>query len=418
MTTLQRILAGFIITCCYNSCALHPNNSNNNNIPGNKTAAITRLSGLDHSNLANDDKNIAVKQIQVKINKNIELFGLIMQLNMGEDLANSNDTLMIDNQLSTWKDWYRLAWNNYTKYKKFNESSLMKLYRSYSQKGFYDDFFIGFLLQVDEVPAAKLNSTTDKEVVMTFSASSDYTSAQKAAAKFLEEFNAFYKELKFADYLMQNEDNYKRMVADVIKNLPSETFLPAMETFYQKAFQNYFLVPGFNIPTSMGFGKMNRNTQSIYNVFGPFTFQRFETRPLQLGFDDPSRIQNLSVHEFGHSFVNPAVDQLPEELVASTDYLFTPIKEAMSKLAYPSWKICLYEHFVKAGEVILAEKLGKKENAENLLKESVAARFIYLPFIVEELRRYDANKITYPSYEVFIRGVLEKLKKRQPNEKD
>lgn len=113
---------------------------------------------------------------------------------------------------------------------------------------------------------------------------------------------------------------------------------------------------------------MNRNTKTIYNAFGPFSFQTFDTKNVNLGFNYPERIQGLSVHEFGHSFVNPAIGKVPKELIDSTEYLYTPIKTEMSKLAYTSWMMCLYEHFVKAGEVIIARKLGNAKEAESFYR--------------------------------------------------
>lgn len=223
-------------------------------------------------------------------------------------------------------------------------------------------------------------------------------------------FNGFYKKIHFENYLNENKNYYEQIKSDVENNLPNSYFLPTMENFYQKEFNTYCLVPSLNILTSMGFGKMNRNTKTIYNAFGPFSFQTFDTKNINLGFNYPERIQGLSVHEFGHSFVNPAIDKVPKELIDSTEYLYTPIKSAMSKLSYTSWMMCLYEHYVKAGEVIIARKLGNTKEAEKLLQDNVKAKFIYLPTIVQELEKYDKNKSLYKSYDDFVPSIIEKLK--------
>ena len=352
----------------------------------------------------------APKKIAVKTNKYIELFGLMLQLDNGPDFLGNNDTVLIDNKKVTWRNWYALAVKNYLRYKQFDSCTMMTAYRRLLSRGLYNDFFVGFLLQVDEVPFAKINAGTDKETIMAFSKKGDVEEAKKNAAEFLDSFNSFYKETNFENYLNENKNYYELIKADVEKNLPNEYFLPTMENFYQKQFNAYCLVPSLNILTSMGFGKMNRNTQTIYNTFGPFSFQVFDSKNLDLGFDFPERICGLSVHEFGHSFVNPAIDKVPKVLIDSTEYLFTPIKSAMSKLAYPAWKMCLYEHFVKAGEVIIARKLGDTKQAEKILQDNVKAKFIYLPTIVEELEKYDKNKNVYKSYDDFVPLVIEKLK--------
>ena len=63
------------------------------------------------------------------------------------------------------------------------------------------------------------------------------------------------------------------------------------------------------------------------------------------------------IHEFGHSFVNPVVDSIPPVDISKTERLFEPIKSAMEKQGYNTWKTCLYEHFVRAGEVVIAKLL-------------------------------------------------------------
>ncbi|MDR3713646.1 MAG: DUF4932 domain-containing protein [Puia sp.] len=353
---------------------------------------------------------ILAKKIRVKTNRNIELFGLMMQLDMGPDLATSKDSVTIENRKSTWREWYAMTYKNYLRYKKFDSCAMMQRYRELVGKKYYNDFFIGFLLQVDEVPFAKINAGTDKETLLAFSPTGDYGEATKNATAFLQEFNKFYALLHFGSYLEENNRFYELIQSDVRRNLPDSFFIPVMEGFYGKSFNAYYLIPSLNIPTSQGFGKMNKTSRTIYNTFGPFSFQTFDKRHPELGFDYPEKIARLSVHEFGHSFVNPAIDKLPDELKSSTEYLYQPIKEDMSKSAYTNWTMCLYEHFVKAGEVIVARKLGHPAEADKMLQDCVRARFIYVPFIVKELERYDAGTDPGKNYDDFIKTVLEDLK--------
>ena len=71
-------------------------------------------------------------------------------------------------------------------------------------------------------------------------------------------------------------------------------------------------------------------TTTPFNVFGAFNFQSFQQpEKLDLGFSNPQRLNELSIHEFGHSFVNPVVDKIPQEKITKIDTLFQPIKVAM-----------------------------------------------------------------------------------------
>ena len=354
------------------------------------------------------------KRIQVKTNKNIELFGLIMSLDMGPDLVANKDTVIIENRKSTWREWYATSYKLYIRYQNFDSGAVMQRYRRMVANGFYNDFFIGLLLQVDEVPYAKVNATTDKEFIQPFSPTGSLEEATRKANEFLQEYNQFYTQLHFGDYLEENKRYYDSIGSDVRKNLPDSLFIPTMEAFYGQRFNAYYLVPSLNTPTSMGFGKMNKTTRTIFNTFGPFHFQTFDKAHPSLGFDDSAQISQLSVHEFGHSFVNPAIDQLPDELKTSSAYLYEPIREEMSKRSYTSWSMCLYEHFVKAGEVIIARKLGRADKAEKIMQAAVAAKFIYVPFIVKELEAYDAVGTPGRNYDEYVKKVIEDLKAANP----
>ena len=297
----------------------------------------------------------------------------------------------------------------------------MQTYRKLVERRLYNDFFVGFLEQVDEVPFAKINATTDRESILMFSPAGNFEEAKKQASDFLEQLNHFYTMINFGNYLEENKSNFALMKAAVKKNLPAcicctvaDDFIPTMESFYQKSFTAYCLVPVLNIPTSMGFGKMSKTRQTIYNAFGPFSFQVLNGPNTDLAFDFPDRIAGLSVHEFGHSFVNPAIDNLPKDLIDSTAYLYLPVKDAMSKKSYTNWQMCLYEHFVKAGEILIARKLGTAKNEAANIRENVNGGFIYLPFIVKELEGYDKSTGVERNYFQFVQTALEHLKSAYP----
>jgi hypothetical protein len=81
----------------------------------------------------------------------------------------------------------------------------------------------------------------------------------------------------------------------------------------------------------------------------------------------------------------------------------------MEDQGYPSWKYCLYEHFVRASEVVIARNMGYLKEAAGLQKHYIEDRkFIYLPLIIEQLTRYNQNKNI--SYQEAVMQAMEKLK--------
>lgn len=349
----------------------------------------------------------APKKVSVRTSKNIELYGLMMHLDDVPDILKHKDTLVFDGRRATASQWYTLPVKNYFQYKPYDTCQIMSIYRKMEADGYFYDFFVGFLLQVDEAPNAKITAFTDAAVVHGFSKKGDSVEARRNAEAFLAAFNDFYRAVNFDAYLAGNKAYYDLANANVVKNLPPGDMLPVMEDYYRKKFNHYYLVPSLNILTGMGFGQTNRKTGTIYNSFGPFSFQNFESGHLDMGFDYPEKIKGLAVHEFGHSFANPAIAALPQSLIDSTARLYEPIKKQMSTQAYTSWTMSLNEHLVRTGEVIVAEKLGDSARAVTIMRENVDKGFIYLPFLVKELKAWDKN----PAGVSFNDAVLHSLRK-------
>lgn len=338
----------------------------------------------------------SVDPIQIRINVNVELLGFVYFLGYEGRESETNPDYAAKNRTR-----YAYGLDLYRRYKAYENSRHLAVVIGFAEN-IWLDYLINLLLQLKNFPDASLDSRIGIGYYERFSATKDPVEARKNAAIFVEAMNALYREVDFGAYLEKSSRLYQNAVYQVKAGLPDSTFIPAMEAFYQGHFDSYTLVPSLTIPAQMGFGAMySQNNQShASHVFGAFAPPQFaDTSNLDMGFDDKNHLLELSTHEFGHSFVNPAVDQLPEKRITNAQKLFSPIAEAMADQGYTSWKACLYEHFVRAGEVVIGRNLGRKQEAEHLMDHYFKDRkFVYLPVIVEELEKYDTNQnISYAS---------------------
>ena len=347
-------------------------------------------------------------KLQITINKNIELLGLGYFIGF-EGIDIDKKTVEIDGEIIPKKDWHNYGFKIYEQYKSFATSD--NLAKSFSVADhLWLDYLTAFLLQVNDVPNAQLSNSIHEKYYINFSKEKDIQEAKKNAQIFLEGLNAFAKEIKFDSYLSSSKEYYTKVIQEVKTSIPNKNFIKEMELFYDKVFDKYLLIPSLTIPKGMGFGikaTKDKNTV-VYNVFGALDFQEFDNnKKLVMGFSNEKKLRELSIHEFGHSFVNPVVAELPGEFFKNTEHLFKPLKSAMSDQGYNTWKACVYEHFVRAGEILIAEKLG--ENTKELTKEYEQTRqFKYIPEILFELKKY--NDGLYKSYYEAIEKAMEKLK--------
>jgi hypothetical protein len=355
------------------------------------------------------------KPIQVTFNKNVELLGFVYFVGYeGKELENETNTAKREKHLKQYAFGYHL----YQQYKDFENNEHLKTAIQMALK--YDlwlDYMIALLIQLHDFPNATLPKEIPAGDYLRFSLTRDPADARKNVTQFIEALNRFYTEVKFDIYLNQYNKQYENALQQVKSRLPSKEFIPAMEKFYGNQFDTYTLVPSLTIPASMGFGATytRQGKTRIFNVFGAFDEQQFQDdSKLDMGFGNEKQIRELSTHEFGHSFVNPVLAQMDEELLTRTEKLFEPIKDDMTSQGYPEWKNCLNEHFVRAGEIIIARNMGHSKESIDLQKHYIKNRkFIYLPEILTELSRYNTHKSI--SYQQAVQQAMEKLKNKVSN---
>lgn len=333
------------------------------------------------------------RQFAVKVNINVELLGFVYFL--GYEGAQTETPSYPERD----RGRYAYGIELYHQYKSFAGSKNLAVAISCAQD-IWLDYFINLLILLDDFPNAKLTGQIAPAYYLRFSPNGNAAEARRNAEAFIEAMNALYREVNFGAYLVQSRNLYANAIAQVQAGLPEDRFLPAMESFYQGHFDSYNLVPSLTIPAGMGFGAKYESAgkSHAFHVFGTFALQQWtDSTRLDMGFADKKHLLELSTHEFGHSFANPCVDRLPEELVHDTQTLFDPIRAAMEPQGYNNWKTCLYEHFVRAGEVVIARNLGHHEDAERIRNYYMTGRkFIYLDALLTELDKYNTiRKGTY-----------------------
>ena len=344
-------------------------------------------------------------EISIKFEHNIEFAGFVFFMGtMAADAAAPGAKM---NSGVLKKDWFRYDLFLADRFKAFADDPDLAIAAGYLEKLQAPDIF-PLLMSVNNIPGAVLPNGISKDKIIGFATYNDSTEGANEATVFLSAMNRFYRTISFDDYFSTAGKYYQQALNEIKAALPDPGSIEMMERFYGKKFDTYTLVPSLTIPSGMAFGVNVKNAQGIgvYNLFGPFAVPVLDSS-LSLGFNQPQHILELSVHEFGHSFVNPVVSQLPDPLISSTRSLFNPVATAMDDQGYPDWNSCLTEHFVRAGEVIIARKMDRTKGADDLLRNYVDKRkFIYLPRIIEVLERVISGG---GSYAEAVRAAAEAL---------
>ena len=342
-----------------------------------------------------------IKNIQINYNQNIELLALCFLLINSDDYSNFTDdqSFEIDGENVKIKDLYALNLKIINEFKPFLKSKNLQVIKSYFDKNWYLHYS-NFIMSLDTFPNAKITKNNDFSHLFT---------SKEDAEKFVNTFNDFSNEINFQGFLSKYNPYYKEMIDEVTKNIPKENFIIEMEHLYNKEVTNYKLYPSLILSFSQGFAVGSEDT--IGNVFAAFRKPKEinNLSSLNLGFDNINSLRTICIHEFGHSFINPAIDKVDSQILQKTAYLFEPIRDNMSP-TYNDWKICLYEHFVRANEVMVTRLVGDNSKADEILKDNVDKKFIYLPQIVEKLEFWYNNEYLTKTYEQKVSEIISELK--------
>lgn len=306
------------------------------------------------------------KAISVNFNKNVELLGYMVHLAEPEDNDPSHP---ISIELNKWPG-------------DLNNTSLSKIYELAGDKSY--GFFAALFVQLPDFPLPE-NYVFPQSVLDRH----DYTTNEEISRikTLLDLTSEFYQNSKF-ETLWSNLEPHRAKTTETLKTVvESQNFaeiLTEMEGFYQQKFATYQIVPSLTIWSGPGWG-FNDTGKSPMFVLGPLN--------KNYDYTDTEKLKNLSVHEFGHSFVNHLVLQNLSDYISETEHLYLPLKESMTPQGYPNWEGCIIEHFVRAGEVLIPELMGNEALSQSNLNWNIEEKkFIYLPFIVDHLRDYRLNK--------------------------
>ncbi|MDZ4182173.1 MAG: DUF4932 domain-containing protein, partial [Candidatus Cloacimonadaceae bacterium] len=195
--------------------------------------------------------------------------------------------------------------------------------------------------------------------------------------------NSFYIQSDFAGFFLSQQDLFNQSLASAEKLVAgSPDMIAHLAAWFHETHPSYKLVIS-PLLGGMGYGPALLNEKGENEAYCLLSFHPGDT--------PESALKNLAYmffHEFSHSYVNPLVDEHYTELRLA-EKLFDPISQKMTDLAYPSWWICVAEHFVRASELRLLSTFFAEQSASYSSDSQIALGFIYIDTILESLHAYE-----------------------------
>lgn len=335
------------------------------------------------------------KDINVKNNLNLEvLFTIYNQIwtpFLNEDVSES----MVENT--------QLMRLNHDYFKDFKDHKAIKKTREFMNKSGTDLFLYAFYY--DDFPDTK----RIKEIpeILTKDINPNRSLALDEIDSLMSDISLFFIESKFDDFYQKYAYVYDIAKIEVKKNLPKGDFIQFLENYFGITYSkyNFHIIPFFK--AEFGMAHQLQTNQGMENItfISPFEPARIEgiDKVKYVGYESEDDILEWIVHEYSHTFFNPALTlESNLEKLSKFDHLYEPINDNPQ---IGDWFSVFGEHIAVAFEVRAATLLGDNDRSRAILERH--EDWYYLEHFVDQLIYYENNRSKFPNIHSFMPELID-----------
>ena len=221
--------------------------------------------------------------------------------------------------------------------------------------------------------------------------------------EFTDALRDFALKTNFMRFYQAHKALYDTLIAEVKSLLEGKAYIQVLEDFYGESRNSYDVILPPLFAGGYGITVESKKGYDIYGVIGPCSLRDKRVTFACLGY-----LESIILHEWSHSFVNPLVDQNLDRFKESIA-LFEPIKGMMRNQAYPSWRISLYEHIVRACEIHIRANLYEDFKKDKPLRRQEGKGFWYISYVDSLLDVYETQRKQYPTFSQFVPVIANRL---------
>ncbi|OEF97596.1 hypothetical protein BHF71_11145 [Vulcanibacillus modesticaldus] len=260
--------------------------------------------------------------------------------------------------------------------------------------GFTFDAPLNFILGLSEIP--NLDSSNGY---------SDYLIERAKGEAILEDFRLALIDLERKSNFKENffnnhKSDYQRYIRKISQNFNADEVLDWMNNFYGYINNEYHLILAPAMFPLGGYAvtiEKNNGDKAVYEIIRASESSNEEP-------DFGNDIFYISLHEWGHSYVNPVVKKNISLINKYNLYqLYKPVEDKMIKQHYGSTETFLNEQIIRG---INNYKL--REQYKDNLKYETERGFYLTEFTTEQIEYYQKHRDKFKSFDDFIPYLLKK----------
>lgn len=343
--------------------------------------------------LTQSDKGNNEKEIEYEINRNIATYRIAYNL--------------LDHNFP-WDPLPNPVRNNLLRrFAQYKNHNVVKLSNDLE----YDDLVVTYLLHQKEFPRFG-NKYDDQYLSQT---DEYFIENREALARLYSELYQFYQEAEVERFIDDYEFYFNGAIKEIEEVVRQYDVVDQMEQYTKQRNKGYIICPEplFLTGGTRGIGPRVRTDAGTicYQFISPSNQIDIPIKAADslkvFGYDDPEYIRRMCVHEFGHSFVNPAFNQESvKQAVAEKESLFTEdVQQTLKHSGINNFPVFIIEHIVRTLEIRVADKYVSKEEAQQL--RDANERFIYIPEMEKMLiSQYEQKDTVYENFASVIPDLI------------
>lgn len=329
---------------------------------------------------------VAPNSVEIIVHPNIELLSVVLSMTTWMNVRGPPHVS------------YRYGEDINEYFAPFEEHDAVNLAQELTDRGFTYDAPPGFILHFSQPPALeKLYPYSDYL--------KDRAGGEKILDDFAEALRRFAVESDFMTFYEDHRRFYSQIVGSVSEYFDQEKLISDLEGFFGFEQASYTIILAPYMFPSGGYGSRIEEKGKFHCFEIMRVSNIWQDTP---SFGSTSGIYYLSLHEFGHSFVNPITEDFRSE-VANYEDLFNPVADKMKSIAYGNWEIMLNETLIRAFTCYRKNEEYGTTEGNNCLSEEKDVGFYFVEDIFELYSEYMQNRDMYPDFKSFYPNILDRL---------
>lgn len=288
-------------------------------------------------------------------------------------------------------------------FSKYKNHEAIKIAEQLTKSGFVYDAPPYFILSLGELPYLEKHGNYHNYLIE--------RAENIGGVTILEKFRLALIDLAevsdFKEFFNSHKKDYLLYINDVVKGFKATEIIVWQRDFFGWNADNYHTVLAPAMFPSGGYGAVIEKTDGGMNIYQVIRESgNSNDNPL---FGNGESISLIAIHEWAHSYVNPAMEEKGFEMLSGNDSfeeLFTPVSKRMSINSY-GFSSFYNEQIIRAQEAIAQRDIYGDTYYHKTIEYNEDIGFYLTKFTIEQLEYYKENRDKYKNFKEFVPYLLQ-----------